>query len=77
MIEYEMLRQATGGSYWQLVKLVKKEVDLSWRAPLTKVFGGPLRIVSENPAEGNVVATFECGSRLFVSQKGLTLVVTY
>jgi hypothetical protein len=77
MIEYETLRQAAGSRYWLLVKEVKDVLEISWRAPLETVYGGPLRIVTERPLTGNIVATFTCESRLCVTQDGLYLIVTY
>ena len=77
MIEYETLRQAAGGSYWPLVKEVKAVLEISWRAPLKTVYGGPLRVVTERPLTGDIVATFDCENKLCATQDGLYLIVTY
>ena len=77
MAEFDNLRHAGGGRLWGVAKEIKDFLNISWRAPLALIYGGPLLVLSD---EDDIEEPYELlanlkSSMLYQTSTGLVSVV--
>ena len=76
MITFNSLNDFKSSRYAAKAKELKRLLDVPWKAPLDKVFNGPLRVSEEMRPQTQCDHILSCGSEVYRLQDGLFIWVS-